>query len=71
MAISPPSDIVLDVARAAAPADIEAARAALVKRAGGSTDTFSVDAVPTLQRAMPTKTGKVVWALVRPDPSQA
>jgi Rod binding domain-containing protein len=35
LAISPPSDIVLDVARAAAPADIEAARAGLMRRAGG------------------------------------
>ena len=47
MAISPPSDIVLDVARAAEPRDIEAARAALMRRAGGAaaTDTpFTVDA---------------------------
>ncbi|MEP9372671.1 rod-binding protein [Mesorhizobium sp. KR1-2] len=39
MAISPPSDIVLDVARAVEPSGIEAARAELVKRgtsAGGS-----------------------------------
>ena len=43
MAISPPSDIVLDVARAAEPVDIEAARAALAKRSGGASDTFSVD----------------------------
>lgn len=42
MAISPPSDIVLDVARAAGPQDVEAARAALMKRAGGTTATFSV-----------------------------
>ena len=42
MAISPPSDIVLDVARAAEPQDVEAARAALLKRAGGTTATFSV-----------------------------
>lgn len=33
MAISPPSDIVLDVARAVAPADLEAARAELAKAA--------------------------------------
>ncbi|MGN6143244.1 MAG: rod-binding protein, partial [Mesorhizobium sp.] len=44
MAISPPSDIVLDVARAAEPQDIEAARAALTKRAGGAAAAFSVDA---------------------------
>ncbi|MBN9221211.1 MAG: rod-binding protein [Mesorhizobium sp.] len=43
LAISPPSDIVMDVARAAEPADIEAARAALTKRAGGVAGTFSVD----------------------------
>ncbi|ESY22932.1 rod-binding protein [Mesorhizobium sp. LNJC394B00] len=43
MAISPPSDIVLDVARAVDPADIEAARAALAKRANGVGGNFSVD----------------------------
>ncbi|BCG86086.1 flagellar protein FlgJ [Mesorhizobium sp. 113-3-9] len=43
MAISPPSDIVMDVARAAEPADIEAARAALTKRAAGAAGTFSVE----------------------------
>ncbi|WP_245465230.1 hypothetical protein [Mesorhizobium sp. M7A.F.Ca.CA.004.05.2.1] len=43
MAISPPSDIVMDVARAADPADIETARAALAKRAGGAAGTFSLD----------------------------
>ncbi|RUX90802.1 flagellar biosynthesis protein FlgJ, partial [Mesorhizobium sp. M7D.F.Ca.US.004.01.2.1] len=32
LAISPPSDIVMDVARAVDPTDIEAARAALTKR---------------------------------------
>jgi flagellar protein FlgJ len=34
VAISPPSDIVLDVARAVDPAELEAARAALAKRVG-------------------------------------
>ncbi|AMY02198.1 rod-binding protein [Mesorhizobium ciceri] len=43
LAISPPSDIVMDVARAVDPADIETARAALAKRAGGATGTFSLD----------------------------
>ena len=43
MAISPPSDIVLDVARAVDPTDIEAARAALSKRANGVGGAFSVD----------------------------
>ncbi|UCI09189.1 rod-binding protein [Mesorhizobium sp. B1-1-8] len=43
MAISPPSDIVMDVARAAEPADVEAARAALARRTGGTTGSFSAD----------------------------
>ncbi|UVK47244.1 rod-binding protein [Mesorhizobium sp. AR07] len=43
MAISPPSDIVMDVARAVDPTDIEAARVALTKRASGVAGTFSVD----------------------------
>ena len=43
LAISPPSDIVLDVARAVDPTDIEAARAALAKRANGVGGAFSVD----------------------------
>ncbi|WP_027165146.1 rod-binding protein [Mesorhizobium sp. WSM3224] len=43
MAISPPSDIVMDVARAAEPADVEAARAALARRANGTSAPFSVD----------------------------
>ncbi|MER9947045.1 rod-binding protein [Mesorhizobium sp. M0047] len=42
LAISPPSDIVMDVARAVDPTDIEAARAALTKRAGGAAGAFSV-----------------------------
>ncbi|WP_189363063.1 MULTISPECIES: rod-binding protein [unclassified Mesorhizobium] len=48
LAISPPSDIVLDVARAAEPADIEAARAALAKRTGGASAAFSVDTAGTI-----------------------
>lgn len=45
MAISPPSDIVLDVVRAADPAGVEAARAALAQRAtrtGAPAETFAV-----------------------------
>jgi peptidoglycan hydrolase FlgJ len=46
LAISPPSDIVLDVARAAEPATLEAARARLASRtaaaAGGLAETFAV-----------------------------
>lgn len=45
MAISPPSDIVLDVARAADPAGVEAARAALAQRAaktGAPAEPFAV-----------------------------
>lgn len=53
MAISPPSDIVLDVARAAAPADVEAARAALTRRAGGASATFEVRDTPALSRNEP------------------
>ena len=50
MAISPPSDIVLDVARAAGPDDIAAAREALAKKAGGATAPFSIGE-PALSRA--------------------
>lgn len=57
MAISPPSDIVLDVARAAGPADIAEARAALAKRAGGASAPFSVGETPTLSRTAMDKTG--------------
>lgn len=51
MAISPPSDIVLDVARAAMPREIEAARAALTRRATGSGEVFSAGDASTLSRA--------------------
>lgn len=51
MAISPPSDIVLDVARAVGPADIEAARTALMKKAGGGAAGFSVGEAIPLSRA--------------------
>jgi Rod binding domain-containing protein len=50
LAISPPSDIVLDVARAAGPSDIAAAREALTKKAGGASAPFTVGE-PTLTRA--------------------
>ncbi len=40
MAISPPSDIVLDVARAADPADVRKAHAELLNRAGGTDAAF-------------------------------
>lgn len=42
MAISPPSDIVLDVARAAEPDAVAAARAELLRKAGSSGKTFSI-----------------------------
>ncbi|MER8462971.1 rod-binding protein [Mesorhizobium sp. M1396] len=48
LAISPPSDIVMDVARAVDPTDIEAARAALTKRAGGAAGAFSVDSAASV-----------------------
>ena len=56
MAISPPSDIVLDVARAAEPASVEAARAALARRvsAGASSvaEIFSpAETAPTTTAA--------------------
>jgi hypothetical protein len=45
LAISPPSDIVLDVARAVDPQALEAARARLASRAaGGATETFPAGA---------------------------
>ncbi len=50
LAISPPRDIVLDVARAAGPADIQAARTALARRAGGAAAPFSVSEAPALSR---------------------
>jgi peptidoglycan hydrolase FlgJ len=43
LAISPPSDIVLDVARAVEPSGLEAARAELVKRAGGASTAGASD----------------------------
>lgn len=55
LAISPPSDIVLDVARAAGPADIAEARAALVKRAGGAAEPFSVVETSKLSRTSGTE----------------
>ncbi|MER8373347.1 rod-binding protein [Mesorhizobium sp. M1406] len=48
LAISPPSDIVMDVARAVDPTDIEAARAALTKRSGGAAGAFSVDSAASV-----------------------
>lgn len=56
MAISPPSDIVLDVARAVGPADMEAARAALTRRAGGASATFSIGETPALSRTATDRT---------------
>lgn len=59
MAISPPSDIVLDVARAAEPASIDAARAELARRGAASATAnavFSVGGAPgdSTTRAKPT-----------------
>jgi len=51
LAISPPSDIVLDVARAAEPADIETARAALARRANGTADPFPAGSAMPISRA--------------------
>jgi flagellar protein FlgJ len=44
LAISPPSDIVLDVARAVEPAGIEAARAELIKRGAGAVNGAATSA---------------------------
>jgi len=48
LAISPPSDIVLDVAKAAEPAGLQAARAALVNRTTGAAGTFSLGEEPAM-----------------------
>ena len=50
LAISPPSDIVLDVARAADPADIQQARAQLMQRASVGAEPFSVANAAILSR---------------------
>lgn len=47
MAISPPSDIVLDVARAVEPADLQTARTELARRTGAATPT-GIDAAFSL-----------------------
>ncbi|BCH00177.1 flagellar protein FlgJ [Mesorhizobium sp. USDA 4775] len=60
MAISPPSDIVMDVARAADPMDIEAARAALTKRAGAAAGAFSVDTPGSLDTAASVDAGSIL-----------
>ncbi|MFD2058193.1 rod-binding protein [Mesorhizobium calcicola] len=60
LAISPPSDIVMDVARAVDPTDIVAARAALTKRAGGATGTFSVDTPGSLDTAASVDAGSIL-----------
>jgi len=60
LAISPPSDIVLDVARAVEPTGIEAARAELIRKAsaGGASMAFSVNDPGNLRaRAGTEKTG--------------
>ncbi|WP_315925425.1 rod-binding protein [Mesorhizobium sp. SP-1A] len=67
MAISPPSDIVLDVARAAGPTDLEAARTALAKRSGEASATFSVDAAPIGRHTGKLEAGKVQVGKVEAD----
>lgn len=59
MAISPPGDILLDVARAADPASVEAARsrlASMASRASG-TEQFSMEPASTAMRADTAKPG--------------
>jgi len=53
LAISPPSDIVLDVARAADPADIRKAHAELLSRAGESDAPFEVAGVRNARASRP------------------
>jgi len=56
LAISPPSDIVLDVARAVEPAGVEAAKAELARRAGGlrpSSPSMAFSLSETASAAMP------------------
>ena len=55
MAISPPSDIVLDVARAADPAALEAARARLMSIGGAkNAEAFSQVDLAAVKRNFPT-----------------
>lgn len=56
LAISPPSDIVLDVARAAGPADIEMARARLEQRAGAAATAFEAGTAAPHRAAAPAET---------------
>nr|WP_258052249.1 rod-binding protein [Mesorhizobium sp. INR15] len=70
MAISPPSDIVMDVARAVEPADIEAARAALTKRAGGAAGTFSIDTADAVNAGSILSRATADAAAVTADPSK-
>lgn len=53
MAISPPSDIVLDVARAADPEDIRKAHAELMNRIGGTEASFEVASPAAARVAKP------------------
>ncbi|RWO69122.1 MAG: flagellar biosynthesis protein FlgJ [Mesorhizobium sp.] len=50
----------MDVARAADPADIETARAALAKRAGGAAGTFSLDTPGSLDTAASVDAGSIL-----------
>ncbi|MGB3390095.1 MAG: rod-binding protein [Pseudaminobacter sp.] len=51
MAISPPSDIVLDVVRAAEPSAVQAARVELSRRSGGASAAFSLEGTGPATRA--------------------
>ena len=61
MAISLPSDIVLDVARAAEPAGVEAARAELARRSGGASPAGEAR-VFSLTEAIATRTSAAAGA---------
>lgn len=57
MAISPPSDIVLDVARAIEPAGVEAARAQLARRGGALGGAAAVFSLGDMRNAATPETG--------------
>jgi flagellar protein FlgJ len=65
LAISPPSDIVLDVARAVDPAGIGAARAELARRSGASATANSAFSIDNPQNSAPGETKATPETFVR------
>lgn len=70
MAISPPSDIVLDVARAAEPDAVATARAELLRKAGDLGKTFAVDNATPAGPAAPASLTRMASAESLPDMSK-